>query len=353
MKKFEITKAKIIAAVCIVCFVILFTIIATITYIKKGVPKNPSGTIGNTAGNLYNDGIFCENDGKVYFANPYDGYALYSMNPDETEIKRVISTAVSSINADGKHLYYYQKGASSSASSGLGTLVSTTTGIYRAQKKNGAYAECLDRVLGKYVVLVDNDIYYTCSEDVISLKKVSTDGKVKETMLELDILPVCVQNATFYYINNDDNLHLMSLDLKSKATHQVLTEDIYMPIVEGNTVYGIDIHNNYSLISIDLLTKEKTVLDNTRTDMLNVTDYYIYYQTAGDTPQLKRVRRDGSDMAVVADGVYNTINSTSQYVYFIAFNSDTPVYKTPALGLPSVTTFDAAAQAAISENIKK
>ena len=37
---------------------------------------------GNTAGNLYNEGYFCEKDGIVYFANPADNYCLYSMNPD-------------------------------------------------------------------------------------------------------------------------------------------------------------------------------------------------------------------------------------------------------------------------------
>ncbi|MCM1339984.1 MAG: DUF5050 domain-containing protein, partial [Muribaculaceae bacterium] len=52
-------------------------------------------------------GLFCENDGYVYFANAYDGNALYSMKPDETEMKKLIYTEVSSINADGKFLYYY------------------------------------------------------------------------------------------------------------------------------------------------------------------------------------------------------------------------------------------------------
>lgn len=80
-----------------------------------------------------------------------------------------------------------------------------------------------------------------------------------------------------------------------------------------------------------------------------MTDSYIYYQTSGNTPQLKRIRRDGSDMEVVADGSYSNINATSQYVYFTQFGSITPIYKTPVSGPVNVTTFDRASQAAIAE----
>ena len=38
---------------------------------------------GNTAGNLYNAGIFCTAaDGTIYFANPSDSSKLYSMYKD-------------------------------------------------------------------------------------------------------------------------------------------------------------------------------------------------------------------------------------------------------------------------------
>ena len=86
--------------------------------------------------------------------------------------------------------------------------------------------------------------------------------------------------------------------------------------------------------------------------MFNVSDQYIYYQTAGDTPQLKRVSKDGSSSEVVADGAYNSINLTSQYAYFTKFGAETPVYKTPVNGVISVTTFDAAKQAALDASKK-
>ena len=339
-------KRKVIIISCFCFLALVCAGLVIVSKINRRIPENPSGTIGNTSGNLYNSGLFCENDGYVYFSNPYDGNSLYCMRPDETEMKKLVPTQVASINADGKFLYYYQGGSGGNA--GLGFLISTT-GIYRTQKDNPKNVACLDRVLGKYVILADNTVYYTCADDDVSLKCIGTDGENKETLLDLDILPVSVQNSTFYYINNEENLHLMAYDLRSKSSRQVLLDDIYMPIIEGNTVYGIDIHDNYALVRLDITTGEKTLLDSDRTDLINVTDSYIYYQTSGTTPQLKRIRRDGSDMAVVRDGAHSNINATSNYVYFTGFGSTTPMYKTPASGSVNVTTFDAASTAALEE----
>lgn len=339
-------KKKVIAIVCVMFAVLICAGLFIFSSITKRVPENPRGTIGNTSGNLYNGGLFCESGGYVYFSNPYDSNALYCMRPDESEMKKLITTQVASINADGNYVYYYQGGSGGSA--GLGFLISTT-GIYRAKKANPKDVTCLDRVLGKYVILADNTVYYTSSDDEISLKSVGIDGSDKQTLLALDILPVSVQDGIFYYINNEDNLHLMAYNLGTKASRQVLTDDIYMPIIEGNTVYGIDIHSDYALVRLDIATGEKTLLDSDRTDLINLTDSYIYYQTSGKKPQLKRIRRDGSDMSVVRDGAYSNINATSNYVYFTGFGSTTPMYKTSAAGPVNVTTFDEASKAALEE----
>ncbi len=35
---------------------------------------NDSFVNGNTAGNLYNNGLFCEHNGTIYFSNPNDNH---------------------------------------------------------------------------------------------------------------------------------------------------------------------------------------------------------------------------------------------------------------------------------------
>ena len=334
-------KRKIIAIFSIICIITVFIVTGIVVQLNQRIVKNPVGTVGNTAGNLYNGGLFCEDDGYVYFSNPYDTYALYRMRPNETEIEKLIQTETGSINAAGKYFYFYQKGSGSGE--GFGYMISTT-GIYRAEKENPNKIECLDRILSETMVLADNSIYYNTAkqEEGVNLKKIDIDGENAEILLNYKITPACVNNSAIYFNNTTDNGHLMQLPLGSKNAADILAEDVYMPIVDGTTVYYIDIHNNYALISYDMSSGEKTVLTTERTDTYNISDLFIYYQTAGETPQLKRISKDGAFSEVVADGAYHNINITSQYVYFQKFGVERPVYKTPVNGIVTVSTFDSA-----------
>ncbi|MBQ3165193.1 MAG: DUF5050 domain-containing protein [Lachnospiraceae bacterium] len=334
-------KRKIIAIFSIICIITVFIVTGIVVQLNQRIVKNPVGTVGNTAGNLYNGGLFCEDDGYVYFSNPYDTYALYRMRPNETEIEKLIQTETGSINAAGKYFYFYQKGSGSGE--GFGYMISTT-GIYRAEKENPNKIECLDRILSETMVLADNSIYYNTAkqEEGVNLKKIDIDGENAEILLNYKVTPACVNNSAIYFNNTTDNGHLMQLPLGSKNAADILAEDVYMPIVDGTTVYYIDIHNNYALISYDMSSGEKTVLTTERTDTYNISDLFIYYQTAGETPQLKRISKDGAFSEVVADGAYHNINITSQYVYFQKFGVERPVYKTPVNGVVTVSTFDSA-----------
>ena len=59
---------------------------------------------GNTAGNLYNAGIFCTAaDGTIYFANPSDSSKLYSMNSDGSDLTKISDDVATFINADDNY----------------------------------------------------------------------------------------------------------------------------------------------------------------------------------------------------------------------------------------------------------
>ena len=63
--------------------ILLITLILIIARARSNkIPSNSEYAIGNLAGNLMNGGYFCESDGTIYFANPYDSNRLYSMTTD-------------------------------------------------------------------------------------------------------------------------------------------------------------------------------------------------------------------------------------------------------------------------------
>lgn len=331
-------KSGVIIMIIAVALVIAGALISVVGNRKE---ENPQGTVGNTAGNLYNSGYFCEStDGYVYFANAYDGYALYRMKPDESEMERLVLTEAKSINTDGRYYYYYQNGSGNGT--GLGYMF-VNTGVFKGDPKSGKGSTTLEQRCGSQVLLVNNEIYYT-SEGSDSIMSMELDGSEKTQ--RLDFVPTfsSVVNDNIYFTDGIEDLYLKAYNTTNGSISQVLAQDVYMPIVDGNTVYCIDVHGDYALVSYDLSTGEKTTLDSTRTDIINVSTNYVYYQTSGDNPQLKRCSKATGNIEVVADGVYSDINITSRYVYFHEFNLPTPVYKVPVDGNINVTNFENARQ---------
>ena len=80
----------IVVAIGIVAGLGFYKYLNTVTY------YNEPGTNGNTIGNLYGNGLFCESDGVVYFSNPNDKGRIYKMNPDESDIE-IVADAISGI----------------------------------------------------------------------------------------------------------------------------------------------------------------------------------------------------------------------------------------------------------------
>ena len=110
---------KIIVICC--CILLLLAGFSVFKEFQGRIPSNDITVTGNTGGNLNNHGLFAEADGRVYFSNAYDGGCLYSMNPDETDLKKLTSSSVNSINVGGNYLYYYLDNAT--GGKGLGYVI--------------------------------------------------------------------------------------------------------------------------------------------------------------------------------------------------------------------------------------
>ena len=332
----------------IILTAVILTALIVLVIMSGRIPLNDENTVGNTAGNLNNKGYFCEHDGRVYFANAYDNYSLYSMNPDESDIKKVHGGNTSYINAGGDYLYYVTTGAESNDSGSFRGAY----GIYRS-KLNGKGVTGMDRCYVSAMQLCGNYLYYqkVDTKTSVSLEKIKIDKKDKQTV-DPDTLinPNCYVNGTIYYNGTGENHYLYTLNTSNDRSNVVWEGNLWYPIYQGGYVYYMDVENNYRLCRYSTYDNVVEVLTNERVDTFNVYDSYIYYQTNSRTaPALKRMYTDGSAQETVRDGVYQNINITSQYVYFNTFGEATPVYKTSTYGPVNVTTFESGMRAALSE----
>lgn len=335
---------KNLIAISSVIAVLLILLISSF-FIGK-IPMNSADTVGNTAGNLNNSGLFCESDGKVYFANAYDNYSLYSMNPDETEIKKLGVNQVSSINAGGNYLYYYMQ-SGTSGGKGLGYM-GRTAGIYRS-RKDGKQVQCLERTYSDIVQLCGSYLYYQAynNKNGMRLNKIKIDKSDKTTIANYAINPASYANGRIYYNGTQENHDLYTLDTATDSMTSIWQGNVWNPVYYDGYIYYMDLSNNYGLSRYSLYDDVVERLTNDRVDYFNIYEYYIYYQTSSETaPALRRMYIDGSYLETVAEGTYENINITSQYVYFNKYNETVPVFKTSTFGIVNVTTFDAAMSAA-------
>ncbi|MCL2050763.1 MAG: DUF5050 domain-containing protein [Lachnospiraceae bacterium] len=329
-------KKKIITSSILI--LIAFAVIGGFVYslLPEQIPPNSPYLVGNTAGNLHNGGLFCEADGKVYFSNSYENGNLYSMNADETEIKKINDLSVFSINSGGDFLYFLQ-GTTRFSGDGFG-IYRSNPGLYRS-KANGRDLAVLKSGNILTATLGGNDIFYQDS-DPLSLYRIGIDGENDRRLSTEATNPSSFANGVIYYSRTQDDHDVYTLDVQSGFSTLVFHANTYNAIYLDGYIYFMDLDNNYRLCRYSIFDNVIEVLTSDRVDFYNVGNGVIFYQkNSRSEPALIRMGIDGSGAEIVREGNHNSINMTSLYVYYRAFGDDVTIFRTPLYGPPSVSTF--------------
>ena len=305
-------------------FIVIAGALMLIHILSERIPANPAGTVGNTAGNINNGGLFCELDGMVYFSNPMDQGALYSMTVDEKDLTKLYNGNICNILAAGNHLYYFMKNPTDTTS--LGNL-RVSHAFYRSTLKGKKVTSMTaDVVITAQLV---NDYLYllTSTDDGPGFYKLKTDRSDKVVLADYTVNPACAKDGVIYYNGTGNNHYLYALNTETDIQSELWKGNIWYPVLDGNYFYYLDVENNYRLCRYDYSQNVIEVLTNDRVECYNVGNGYIYYQCNSQaTPALKRMRLDGSDVVTIAQGNYTAIHMTSKYVYFRSFSEDGILY---------------------------
>ena len=274
-------------------------------YINTVTYYNDPGTNGNTIGNLYGNGLFCETDGVVYFANPNDNDRIYKMNPDETAIDIVANDSIYFLNADSHYLYYSRNGKKYRDYSQMGFLNVNTDSLCRMTKKNGK-VKILDDAICNALSLAGNRIVYFHydADEATTVYKVNIDGTQKEQLSTSQIDPRCMVGEKLYYsgVEHDHNLHRMNLDTKDSAF--VSAENLWLPIVTGDDVYYMNLDDKNRVYKSSLSGDNKVGITTYGASNYNIDGNYLYYQSIKGNP----------------DGLYR-VDLTSGATFHVAIGS--------------------------------
>ena len=295
---------------------------------------------GNTAGNLYNNGIFCEHNGFLYFSNPNDNHYLYSMDLATGKTKKLYDDIASFINADDNYLYYVRNNIGKEEK--FSFLHVNTNSLCRYDLKTGKI-KVLDTEPSIYSSLIGNYIYYIHydTETASTLYRVKIDGSEKE---RVDKNPyfTCSANGQFLYYNGLENDHnIYQMDTSTGSTQTICQGNYWMPSADNEAIYFLDCEQNYSLVKLERGGTEPVQIVPDRIEYYNVAGDTIYFQrnNLDGTQAFCSVNTDGSNYKVIKEGHHTNINVTSQHIYFSEFDQEDVIYQLPRNGEGDITVF--------------
>ncbi len=286
---------------------------------------NESGVLGNTAGNLYNGGMYCEYGDLIYYHNFNDEGALYQMNAaDCSNSKKLYDDYVCYINADKNYIYYSRY--NNKKADGSGSIFTFyNTGIFRINRKGNANILLLYNKPSGVMLLSGNYVYYQHYDTTDGLKfyKVGIDAKEETKLLDEAILPASILNSRLYYAGVSSDHYLRTMDIDTNVTSILSTESTYLPIASGDYIYYISL-SDYSIcrMSYDGQNIETVVSDACFTYNLTLDGKKLIYQVdRGDSNKIAILDLNTMESTTILDGDYNEINVTSNFIFFKSFDS--------------------------------
>lgn len=278
---------------------------------------------GNTAGNLYNGGSFCEYNGVIYFSNPNDNGKLYSMDSNGQNLKKISDDNATYINVDDNYIYYIRN--NSDPSLNFGFVAFHRNALVRIDH-DGDNLLLLDTEPSLYASLIGNYIYYVHydTNDASTLYKVRIDGKEQQKVMNEAVFTCNADGQFFYYngMSTDGSIH--RYDTVSDTSAIIYTGNCFQPIVkDGVDVYYIDGNTNCSIVHTNINFDNPTYITRDSVDSYNVHGSYIYYQRFGknDESGLCMIKNDGTEYQLLRKGDYCDIHVTSYFVFFRDFHT--------------------------------
>lgn len=293
-----------------------------VTYRSKQTVYNEDDVLGNSSGNLFNGGLFCEYENRIYFSNPEDEGRLYVMDADLSNYEKLSSDTATSINVAGKYIIYGRHNDQQEQSN-ENVFSTSKTGLYRIDQ-NGRNLKTLFDGAVNVVNLYGNTVYFQRNiANGFGTSMINIDKSNSADLTEEPIFPYAIDNGSLYYVgvSEDHNIHRMNLSNGQKET-----------IYEGNTayvtfvngyLYYLDLKNSHALTRMKADGSDKEVLVTEQTSTYNVTPdgSFLYYEVDnGKNNGIVRMNLKNGVSKTLMDGNYSSIHTTSVFTFFQSFD---------------------------------
>lgn len=323
----------------------ILALIVILVYNSGRTYYNDENETGNTAGNIYNGGLFCEKDGKIYFSNDQDDGSLYVMKSDGTSLKKLSDDKAVYINVDENYIYYVRAN-DTKANNGAGFLMFYNTGVFRI-KRNGSDLKAFTGDPAAYLTLKGNNIFFQRYQVGVGLYlyKYKIDGKEERLLIQDAVIPAAVEGTSLYYAGYSSDHNIDVINLESYTTQTALKGSFYYPIFTENYIYYMDPSDDYKIYRMNRDGTQPERLTDMRCSTYNITrcGNFLYYQADNNKDSgIYRLNLKTMEQEMLQSGDYKQIHATTNYVFFKDFDN-TNTYMVDADGYPAINIFDPSA----------
>jgi len=272
----------------------------------------PSG-LGNTSGNLANNGYACLKDGWIYYRNSGDGNKLYKVKTDGTGKTKISDDSPIFINVVSDWIYY-------SNDNDDGKIYKIRTdGTERTKLNNESSGNILvkdgwiyySEVIGprEYAATLYNcwDIYRMKCDGT----SISTISKNKYAPAFVNVVDDWIYFASFY----DGKIYTMKTDGTNETTLNNCR--VAQSIIVDNEIYYSNVYENGTVYKMNLNGTGNTKLDyNFKVNTFNISDGWIYFSNMEDNDKLYKIKTVGTGKTKLSDIPAYEINIVGDWIYY-------------------------------------
>ncbi len=319
----------------------LLAFLGVTAYSSGRTYSNKENEIGNTLGNIYNGGLFCEQNEKIFFRNDTAGGKLYAMDASCTVFNKIYDDKAAFINADENYLYYV-KANDTGENQKDNVLMFNNTGIFRIDR-TGRHFKAISGNPASYLMLYGNFLYFQRYDvtNGTSLYRSLIDGTKGRLLYEDAVIPAGVINNTVYYTGNTLDRNINGLDLSSYTSNAKYKVEAKYPIFIGDYIYyiNLDDKNNIYRMNLDGTNVQPVIKDYVSTYNITKNGQYLIYQVAdGKKNRICRYNLQTLEDETLMKGDYKQIHVTENYIFFKdADNTKTYVIRSD--GRADINTF--------------
>lgn len=327
----------------IILFVVLMCILGLIafsSFISTAIRTSEPFTVGNTAGNLWNGGLWCETEDYFYFSNIAKSGALCRIDKNLENEELIYDDNACYINAD-EHYLFYSRRNNLRPKEERSIFSVYNTGLFRVSHSGKSLNAIAKNPVGA-VIVFDNKVFFQNYDSKKGITLVRTDlaGNDLTELTSEEIIPLSADRGCLYYsgVSEDHGIH--KIDVESLETETVYGYKSYKPSAMPERIYFISTDNGYVLASVGHNGNDYKVLVDEFVSFYNVTpdEKLIVYQADNTKANYLGIyHTDTGEKEHILDGDFNSLSIVGDYLFFRSFDETTEyVYKLDGSARPRV-----------------